>query len=241
MCHVYVLHPPGGIVGGDHLHLSATVAGGAHALLTTPAATKVYRSSGACAQQWQHLSVAATGALEWLPQETILFDGAHVALRTRVDLDAGARFIGMETLCFGLPARQESFAGGRCRQALELWQDGRPILIERGRFDGAAPVSAGRWGLGGAPVLGTLLAVSGRATLTALNIVTAMGEIRALAAALPPGDLAAVTTVGQNAALVCRYLGGSAERCAGFLRAAWRLLRPAVLDRPATPPRIWAT
>ncbi|HEY2899989.1 MAG TPA: urease accessory protein UreD [Polyangia bacterium] len=241
VCHVYVLHPPGGIVGGDHLRIAATVAAGAHALLTTPAATKVYRSSGARAQQRQHLSVAAGGALEWLPQETILFDGAHVDLGTRVDLESGARFIGMETLCFGLPARGEGFARGRCRQALELWRNGRPLFIERGRFDGDAPVSAARWGLGGAPVLGTLLATTPAVLPPGASTADVMDPLRALAVALPPGDLGAITTVGDGAALVCRYLGSSAERCAAFLRAAWRVLRPTVIGRAATPPRIWAT
>lgn len=234
VCHVYVLHPPGGVVGGDRLRVDVSVAAGAHALLTTPAATKVYRSAGARAQQRQHLRVAAGGALEWLPQETILFDGAHVHLGTRVDLAAGGRFIGMEMLCFGLPARAEGFAHGRCRQVLELWRDGRPLLCERGRFDGAAPVATARWGLAGAPVLGTLLATPAPPSAT-------LDDLRALARALPAGDLGAVTTVGDGAALVCRYLGGSTERAAVFLRAAWSILRPIVLDRPPVPPRIWAT
>src|SRR5262249_58961283 len=88
----------------------------------------------------------------------ILYDGADADLRTRVDLERGVRFIGADVLCFGLPARGEGFARGRCRQALEIWRGGRPLLVERGRFDGAAAVHAGRWGLGGAPVLGTPLA-----------------------------------------------------------------------------------
>jgi len=233
-CHVYVLHPPGGIVGGDRLRVDVSVAAGAHALLTTPAATNVYRSAGPRARQRQHLRVASGGALEWLPQETILFDGADVELGTRVDLAAGARLVALETLCFGLPARAEAFLRGRCRQTLELWQDGRPLLFERGCFDGAAPVAAARWGLGGAPLLGTLLAAPAPPPAV-------LDALRALAAALPAGDLGAATIVADGAALVCRYLGHSAERCAAFLRAAWALLRPAVLDRPAAPPRIWAT
>src|SRR5712671_2379682 len=171
VCHVYILHPPGGIVGGDRLRVDVGVGAGAHALLTTPAATKVYRSAGARAQQRQHLHIAAGATLEWLPQETILFDGAHVDLGTRVDLAAGGRFLGIETLCFGLPARAEGFARGRCRQSLELWQDGRPLLCERGRFDGDAPVSAARWGLAGAPVLGTLLSAPAPAPPTSRRAV----------------------------------------------------------------------
>jgi urease accessory protein len=236
--HVYLLHPPGGLVGGDRLNVGIKVAGRAHALVTTPAATKLYRSTGATARQEQRLTVAAGGALEWLPQETILFDGALADLRTRVELADGARFIGMDLLCFGLPARGMGFQQGRCRQRLELWSRGqslRPILIERGRFDGDAPVHAARWGFGGAPVLGTLLAAPAPVDGASLP------ALRALADALPADDLAAVTVLGGGAALACRYLGPSVERGGRFLREAWRLLRPALLGRPAVPPRIWAT
>jgi urease accessory protein len=226
------------VVGGDQLRIDVQVGAGAHALITTPAATKFYRSAGARALQRQQLSVASGGTLEWLPQETILFDGARADLTTRVDLQPGARFVGMETLCFGLPARQETFTRGRCRPTLELWRAGRPIFIERGCLDGEAPVAGAPWGLGGAPVLGTLLAAPASGLTADLR-----EAIVALAAALPAGELAALTVVGQGAAtaVVCRYLGSSAERCGTFLRGAWRILRPAVLGRPAIPPRIWAT
>jgi len=239
VCHVYLLHPPGGLVGGDQLRVDVRVGSGAHALVTTPAATKLYRTTGATARQEQRLRVAAGGALEWLPQETILYDGADAVLRTRVDLEAGARFVGAEVLCFGLPARDEGFSRGRCRQALEIWRGGRPLLVERGRLDGASPVHAARWGLGGAPVLGSLVAVPApdKELLAAL---------RAQAEALSAGDLGAATVLGDGdrapaQLLAVRYLGASVERAHAFLQRAWRLLRPALLGRPAEPPRIWAT
>jgi urease accessory protein len=96
--HVYVLHPPGGVVGGDSLRVEVSVGPRAHALVTTPAATKVYRTRGPRATQVQRLTVAAHAALEWLPQETILHDGAAIDLDTTVVLADGARFIGLETL-----------------------------------------------------------------------------------------------------------------------------------------------
>lgn len=235
VCHVYLLHPPGGLVGGDRLDVDVAVAGGAHALITTPAATKLYRSTGATARQEQRLSVAAGGALEWLPQESILFDGAIADLRTRIDLAEGGRFIGTDLLCFGLPARGEGFAHGRCRQRIELWRGGHPILIDRACLDGDRAVHGARWGLAGAPVLGTLLAAPAPAAPEVLE------GLRALAEALPGDDLGAVTVLGDGAALACRYLGGSVERGGRFLRDAWRLLRPALLGRAATAPRIWAT
>src|SRR5205807_628493 len=101
---------------------------GAHALVTTPAATKAYRSAGPTARVHQVMRVAAGGALEWLPQETILHDGAALSLETVIALDEGARFMGMDALCFGLAARNEEWRRGRCRQRIELRRGGRPLI-----------------------------------------------------------------------------------------------------------------
>jgi urease accessory protein len=239
VCHVYVLHPPGGIVGGDDLRIDVDVAAGARALVTTPAATKAYRTAGPAAALENRLRVEAGGVLEWLPQETILYDGCDVTLSTRVDLAPGAAFLGLDLVCFGLPARGEAFASGRCKQAFELWRDGAPLSVERGRFDGGGPVPSAAWGLAGAPVMGTLLAAPA-ATVDVASLITAL---RATADALPPdgGDLGSVTTLAGGAVIACRYVGPSVERASSFLRAAWELARPALLGRPATPPRIWST
>jgi urease accessory protein len=242
--HVTLLHPPGGLVGGDRLSIGVEVGDGAHAVITTPAAAKHYRSTGQTARQQQRFTVAGGGTLEWLPHETILFDGAVSELRTRVELAAGASFIGMDIVCFGLPARAERFARGRCRQRLEMWRGDRPLFIERGDFDGGAPVHTARWGMGGAPVMGTLLAAP---ALPADHL--ALAAARELAAALPDGDLGAVTRLdwGGDAmdrdcsVLCCRYLGASVERGSRYLRQIWRLLRPPMLGRPAIDPRIWST
>jgi urease accessory protein len=236
VCHVYVLHPPGGIVGGDRLHIETRVGGGAHALVTTPAATKAYRTAGPPAAQQSELVVEAGGVLEWLPQETILYDGADIALATRVHLEGDARFLGADLLCFGLPARGEAFARGRCRQVIEVWRDGRPVLVERGRFDGDGAVPAARWGLGGAPVLGTFIASPAPTDSAAV-----LAGVRARAEALPAGELASATVLGAGAALVVRTVGASTERASAFLRATWADLRPALLGRAPCPPRVWAT
>jgi len=234
VCHVYVLHPPGGLVGGDELTIDVAVDAGAHALVTTPAASKVYRTTGATARQVQRLRVAGGAALEWLPQEAIIFDGARATLDTRVDLEPGARFIGIDAICFGRPAGQAPFERGSCRQGFELHRAGRPLLIERGRYDAGGDAMRARWGLGGACVL---------AFLTAAPAPTdaAVDAVRALAAAATDGDLAAATILGDGDALAVRYIGHSAERARAFLHGAWRLLRPAVLGRAAVPPRVWAT
>jgi urease accessory protein len=236
--HVYVLHPPGGVVGGDQLHLDVACGAGAHALLTTPAATKAYRTAGATSLIRQTFRIAADGWLEWLPQETILHDGTDVTLTTEVHLDDGAGFVGSEILCFGLPARGETFAKGRCRQRIEIWRGDRPILIERGSFDADDAVHSGAWGLGGARVTG-LLAVVPAPPVAALELARA--RVATVAQAGQPQDSAGVTILHGGDALVARYVGGSAERARAFLQGLWSDLRQATMGRPAVAPRIWAT
>lgn len=234
VCHVYLLHPPGGLVGGDELRLDLQVGDGAHTLVTTPAAGKAYRTLGPAARQTQALTVRPGGALEWLPQETILYDGCNLELDTRVDLGTGARFFGAETIVFGLPARAEPFARGSCRQAFELRRDGVPLLVERGRFDAGAAMQQACWGLAGATVLTLIVAAP------ALD-PSAVEAVRALAAGLGPDEQAGATVLGDGDVLVIRHLAGRAERARAFVQAAWSLVRPALFGRAAVAPRIWAT
>jgi len=242
--HVYVLHPPGGVVGGDELHLRVTCGPGAHALLTTPAATKAYRTAGPASAIRQTFTVAAGGWLEWLPQETILHDGTDVTLSTEVHLHDGAGFVGSEILCFGLPARGETFATGRCRQRIDIWRHGgddsaagAPVLLERASFDAADAVHEAAWGLAGARVTGMLAIVPAPSDTEALERARA----RATEAGRIAGDSAAVTMLHGGAALIARYGGGSAERAREFLQGVWRDLRPLAVGRLAVAPRVWAT
>src|SRR5687768_1752083 len=95
VCHAYIIHPPGGVVGGDELQLQVDIRNEAHALLTTPAAAKFYRSDGRTARQDQILRADDT-TLEWLPQESIFFPQANVRSTTRIELRSRAKFIGWE-------------------------------------------------------------------------------------------------------------------------------------------------
>lgn len=230
-CHVYILHPPGGVVGGDSLTIRATVERGAHALLTTPAAGKLYRSDGARAQLTQELKVADGAWLEWLPQETIAFDGALANSATRVTLAGTAGFIGWEILCLGRPAASETYSRGEFVQRFEIWRDGAPLWWERNALPGGAPVLQAPWGLAGRSVVATLVAV-GRAA----GALPSLREL--LNAEYGDGEFA----VSQlRDVLVCRYLGNSAEQARAGFTAAWRLLRPALWGIDASPPRIWST
>jgi urease accessory protein len=226
-CHVYLVHPPGGVVGGDELRVDVTVDAQAHALITTPAATKFYRCEQRISSQTQELRAAAA-TLEWLPQENIFYPGADVRTATRVHVDGACRFIGWEINCLGLPARAEPFERGRLGLDLELWRDDLPVFVDRLRLRGDSRARAARWGLAGQEAVGTLLATPATREHVA--------QLRALIDARP---LAGVSLV--DGVLVLRALAPQAEALRQLFIAAWRLLRPSLIGREAVPPRIWNT
>jgi urease accessory protein len=226
-CHVYLVHPPGGVVGGDELSVDVQVDRDAHALITTPAATKFYRCDGRRSSQTQSLRV--TGAtLEWLPQENIFYRGADTRTATRIHLDADSRFIGWEISCLGLPARGERFDAGSLALDLELWKGSGPVYIDRLRLQGTSAARDASWGLAGHEAVGTMLA----SPATAANV----DAVRAL---LDDKPFAAASLV--DGVLVLRALAPQAAPIRELFIAAWRLLRPAIIGRPAHAPRIWST
>ena len=228
VCHVYLLHPPGGVVGGDSLSIDVTIGHSAHALLTTPGASKFYRSGGARAEQHQRLVVADRGSLEWLPQENIFFPGANVALTTRVDLFGSARIALSEIQCLGRPVIGEAFASGQIDSQVAIYRDGRPLLLERLRV---GPDNRCRLSLmGGLAVGGTLIVSNADDALVEAcrDLLFATGS-----------DYAGATLVDDL--LVVRYLGNSTQRAHALFRAVWETVRPAALGRAACAPRIWAT
>jgi urease accessory protein len=228
ICHVYLLHPPGGIVGGDALELQVHAEADSHALITTPAATKFYRAGPhphAVLRQDLH---ARDAVLEWLPQETIVFDGAKVRAQTRVELTGRSRFIGWEIVCLGRPVIQEKFSSGELHQDFLLYHDDRPLLLDRLRLSGDSLALGARWGLADAQAMGTMLMYpGGGADLAALRAVQA-DEVRF-----------AVTLVGG--VLHCRALAAQAESIRRLFNALWLQLRSTLLGRVPLAPRIWAT
>lgn len=227
VCHVYVVHPPGGVVGGDHLNLRVRAERGSHVLLTTPAAAKFYRSDRAVAHQLQQIDVEEA-CLEWLPQESIFFSAAHVRSTTRVSLRGDSRFIGWEIACLGLPARAETFDGGGLRLGLELEVDGVSRVVDRLRIDGGSRACTSMWGLGGHTAIGTLLAYPADTTMR-----------DSAREATPSGCTSASSLV--DGVLVCRALGAQGEPVRRALVNIWQRLRPALMHRQAVLPRIWST
>ena len=225
VCHAIVLHPPGGVVGGDQLHIAASADARAHAFLTTPGAAKWYRANGKVSRQRVELAAGQGAAIEWLPQETIFYNGAQVALDQYVDLAADAHYIGSEVLCFGRRARGEVFDSGWVQQSLQVRRGGKLLWWEQGRMDPAAIASP--LGLDGHSVCASLLAVG---------------------ASLPAATLAAVRAIDQQLAasqlksvFIARYLGHDSEAARHAMTAVWALVRPHLLGRAAQIPRIWRT
>jgi urease accessory protein len=231
VCHVYLLHPPGGLVSGDRLNIDISVDSRAWGLLTTPGAGKFYRSDGRrSVSQSQHLNIADGGVLEWLPQENILYDGTRAETLTRVNLQASARFIGWEISCLGRPASGERLRNCQLRQRFELWRDDLPLWLERSRYGDHSSLMEGAWGLRGCTVVGTLVCTSGDTAL-----------LEAVREQVSVGTDALFSASQLDEVLVCRYLGDQAQEARAALVQAWRVLRPAVLGADAAPPRIWNT
>jgi len=229
VCHAYILHPPGGVVGGDRLRLKIEVEANAHALVTTPASAKFYRTQDKLAQQLQALRVASGGILEYLPQDSILFDACRVDMRTRVDLDDGAKFAGWEIICLGRPASGEHFEHGSCRQAYEIYRAGKPLILERTRLQGGAAMQSAAWGLAGYPVSGTLLISDASAGM--LELARGAGaDVSGLFSASIVQDV-----------MICRLLGRQGLEVREALAKVWDAIRPAWIDRAPCRPRIWDT
>jgi urease accessory protein len=198
-CHAIVVHPPGGIAGGDEITLDAGVEKNGLALLTTPGAGKWYRSGGPWAKQALNFEVA--GGLEWLPRETIVFDGALADLRCNVALAEGASFVGWEVVCLG------RFKRGRLKIGTRITQGERMLFVEQGEIEGGGRLMRSGAGLGGRSVFGTFFA-------TAATKV----QIPGLATTLVPG------------LLIGRYLGDSSEEALQAFTRLWKALRPSAVE-----------
>jgi urease accessory protein len=238
-CQVYLIHPPGGVVGGDQLALTLELGAGSRTLVTTPAATKIYASPAARSQLSQRCQLADSAFLELLPQETILYAGARAHAATVVLLGSGSQFVGWEVLCLGRDAA--GFSTGEFVQQWHVERQGRLLWAERSLLEGGMPALRASWGLAGRSVVGTMLGTGAQnVSLEALRPETLCPGSPCSETPLGPGDdWLSVTRLGE--VLVCRYLGYSAETAKRFFSAAWAVLRPSLSGRTAVHPRIWAT
>ena len=240
ICHHVVLHPPGGVVGGDELHLKAELGEGAHALVTTPGATRFYRSEGAIAKQTATLHLAAGARLEWLPLETIAYPGCQAHNRVIAQLAPGAELIGWDLLVLGLPSSGQDFQtgaaapGGWFQQHLEL----PGLWLERGRIQASDDVLLNSpLGWAGQRVLATLWFATGE-PLQAARRDDLLDRARALAQAHPLARTAG-TTAPQAQVLVLRVLAPGVEPALELLRQVRATWRQTAWGLTAVQPRVW--
>jgi urease accessory protein len=234
VCHNVLVHPPGGLVGGDTLAVGIDVAEGAHALVTTPGATRFYRSEGEAAVQDTRLRLAADARLEWLPLEALAYSGCQAENRLRIELAPGAECLGWDITALGLPEAHQPFERGQWLQHLEV----PGIWLERGRI--AADDTAlldGPLGLAGHRCLASLFFVSG----TPIAPTRAEAALETAQALIDPHPLVASAGMTQPNphVLVLRVLAPVVEPAMNLLRrvrGAWRAL---LWERPDVTPRIW--
>ena len=236
VCHHVLVHPPGGVVGGDVLALDMSLAPGSHAVITTPGATRFYRSAGPLAQQTVQATLADDARLEWLPLESIAYTGCAALNRLQFDLSPGAQMIGWDVLALGLPAAGQAFERGHFTQHLVL----PGVWLERGRIDGAdrllheSPV-----GLAGHSVLATMWLASG----AALGRVPTEGLIDSARALINTSAVAASAGVSAPHArvVVLRALAHQVEPAMALLQSVWAAWRQQQWDLAPCPPRVWRT
>jgi urease accessory protein len=233
VCQAVIVHPPGGIAGGDRLEIGVAVEADAHALITTPGASKWYKANSRQARQDISLAVAHNAVLEWLPQETIVYNQADAVSTTTIELTGDALYLGWEILCLGRTAAGETFDAGRYRQNFSVRQNDALLWQERGTLEGGSPLLSAASGFAGAPVCATFLAAGKPVTQALLDAA------RAALAESDPGKHVALTRLPNL--LGARYLGPSSEQAKQAWALLWAVLRPALTGRQAVTPRLWHT
>lgn len=236
VCHNVLVHPPGGLVGGDTLDIDIEAAGGSHGLITTPGASRFYRSEGELALQRTRIRLAAGARLEWLPLEALCYSGCRAENRLSIEVAPGAELIGWDVTALGLPNANQPFERGTYLQHIEV----PGMWLERGRIDAAdqrllqSPI-----GLGGHRCMASLFFVAGTPLARARRDAL-LAQARTLLEASPLFDSAGATSPHAEI-VVLRVLAPVVEPAMQLLRQVWQAWRSELWQLPAATPRIWAT
>jgi len=231
VCHGIIVHPPGGVAGGDELTLKAGLERDSHALLTTPGAGKWYKANGKVASQHLQFDLAHGSCLEWLPQENILFDGSMLDFSAEINLESEAVYAGWEFLCFGRQAKGERWLSGQLQQRLMLKREGQLIWQEQAALKAGDRFFESRIGLAGNVVSASFVVAAGNVPNELLE------QCREQQA--DQHSKFGVTALPQ--VFSARYIGMSAPAARHYFEALWQILRPWYASCAAVRPRIWNT
>lgn len=237
VCHAIIVHPPAGIAGGDHLTFTVAVNQDAHAVVTTPGAGKWYKTNGKTAHQHIDLSVQDHAILEWLPQETMLFDGAVTQSQTQIRLTQAASFIGWDMLVIGRQARAENFLQGEYANCFELWRDQTLLVADTLRFQGQDCWLKSCLGMSGHAVMGSFWAVAPEKYRATVMLEQHIELIRALMVRMKVN----VTLTILDDVICARFLGDDVRLCHDAFAAIRAKLRRYWYDLDEEFPRIWRT
>ncbi|WP_019903380.1 urease accessory protein UreD [Methylobacterium sp. 77] len=226
VCEAVLLNTAGGIACGDRFRVEAEIGAGSHLVLTTTAAEKIYKSDGLSSEVGTKAVLAEGARLDWLPQETILFDRARLERRFEADLAADARLLAFEAVVFGRTARHERLETGLFRDAWRIRREGRLTYADSVAFDGPITALLQRTAIGGgARAMATLLDVSADAEAGLERFRAHLDSLGS-----PGVDVAASAWNGN---LVARFLSADPD--------AMRATAARVLSayRGAPMPRVW--
>jgi len=245
--HVYILHPPAGIVSGDELKIDVMIQDNAHALITTPGANRFYRARTNLAigdskqSQISEINVMGKGVCENFPLETIVYDGADALNQSDIKLNSTGHYIGWDISCVGLPAAGNFFKTGSFTQLTRVFIDNKLIFHDRINLNQDNGVHEHIAGLNGNSVFATLLAYAPMEAIEKHGKHKLMERLRKQIDQHSNADSRNVSVTYIRRLLVVRYLGDSAEECKAIFIGIWRVIRPIFIHKEANTPRIWLT
>lgn len=236
VCHNVLVHPPGGLVGGDTLDITVVAHEHSHALMTTPGATRFYRSEGDAAIQRTHITLNDHARLEWLPLEAIAYNDCHAENHLTLSLAPQAELMGWDVTAFGLPLANQPFKSGHFLQHIEV----PGVWLERGRIQANDQrLMEGALGLAGNRCMASLFFVAGDKLER-----TRRADALALAREVIDGHVlrhTAGATSPNGQVVIVRAVSPLTEPAMDLLRQIWARWRQHFWGMSAALPRIWST
>lgn len=235
VCHNVLVHPPGGLVGGDTLDIAVTAAAGSHGLITTPGATRFYRSVGDIALQRTRIRLEAGARAEWLPMEALCYSGCLAENHLTLDLAPGAELMGWDITALGLPSANQPFEQGSFCQQIEM----TGVWLERARIRANDLLLMNSpLGLAGQRCIATLFFTAG-SKLERQRRQLALDLARQVLEAHPLSGTAGATSPDAQVVVV-RVLAPLVEPAMVLLKQVWKVWRQHFWEKDAPSPRIWS-